>query len=138
MRINLKNIIFRILTTVILLTLGGWTLYHNWLQRQVRFGNYTYSIDEAELLKNYPKAMYAHGLSAWARQDPETAERFFRQTVSKDILFIDGWLRLAEAEAEIGRQRKSQEHPDFHNRSYKARVSLEVAPDALGQRTRHG
>jgi hypothetical protein len=108
MRINLKNIIFRILTTVILLMIGGWTLYHNWLQRPVRFGIYTYSIDEAELLKNYPKAMYAHGLSAWARQDPVTADRFFRQTVSKDVLFIDGWLRLAEAEEEMGHKEKAK------------------------------
>jgi hypothetical protein len=108
MRINLKNIIFRILTTVILLMIGGWTLYHNWLQRPVRFGIYTYSIDEAELLKNYPKAMYAHGLSAWAQQDPVTADRFFRQTVSKDVLFIDGWLRLAEAEEEMGHKEKAK------------------------------
>jgi len=108
MRINLKNIIFRILTTVILLMIGGWILYHNWLQRPVRFGIYTYSIDEAELLKNYPKAMYAHGLSAWARQDPVTADRFFRQTVSNDVLFIDGWLRLAEVEAELGRKEKAK------------------------------
>jgi hypothetical protein len=108
MRINLKSIIFRILTTVILLTLGGWTLYHNWLQRQVRFGNYTYSTDEFELLKNYPKAMYARGLNAWAQQDPVTAERYFQQTISKDVLFIDGWLRLAEAEAEIGRKERAR------------------------------
>jgi hypothetical protein len=108
MRINLKNIFFRILTTVILSLLGSWTFYHNWLQRPIRFDNYTYSIEEAERLKNYPKAMHAHGLNAWARQDPEMAERFFRQTVSKDVLFIDGWLRLAEAEAEMGRKEKSK------------------------------
>jgi len=108
MRINLNSIIFRILTTVILLTLGGWTLYHNWLQRQVRFGNYTYSTDEVELLKNYPKAMYARGLNAWAQQDPDTAERYFQQAVSMDVLFIDGWLRLAETEAEIGRQERAK------------------------------
>ena len=108
MRINLKSNIFRILTTVILLLLGSWTFYHNWLQRSVRFGNYTYSIEESVRLKNYPKAMYAHGLNAWARQEFETAERFFRQTVSKDVLFIDGWIRLAEAEAEMERQEKAK------------------------------
>jgi hypothetical protein len=108
MRNNLRSIIFRVLTTVILLTLGGWTLHHNWLQRQVRLGNYTYSTNEFELFKNYPKAMYARGLNAWAQQDPVTAETYFQQTVSKDVLFIDGWLRFAEAEAEIGRQERAK------------------------------
>jgi len=104
MRTNLKNNIFRILTTVVLLLLGSCTFYYNWLQRSVHFGNYTYSIEEAERLKNYSKALYAHGLNAWARQDPETATRFFRQAVSKDVLFLDGWIRLAEAEAAMGRK----------------------------------
>ena len=104
----LKNNIFRVLTTVILLSLGGWTFYHNWMQRPVRFDNYTYSDEEAERLKNYPKALYAHGLNAWARQDSEVAARFFRQAVSEDILFIDGWIRLAEAESEMGRKEKAK------------------------------
>ena len=108
MKTNLKNNIFRILTTVVLLSLGTWSFYYNWQQRSIRFGNFTYSNEEAERLKNYPKAMYAHGLKAWARQDPETAERFFRQAVSKDVLFLDGWIRLAEAEAEMGQKENAK------------------------------
>jgi len=108
MNTDLKKNTLRVLMTLVLLSLGGWTFYYCWPQRTVRFDNYTYSIEEAERLKNYPKVMYAHGLNAWARQDPEMAERFFRQTVSKDVLFIDGWLRLAEAEAEMGRKEKAK------------------------------
>ena len=48
-------------------------------------------------------------MNAWARQDSETAARFFRQAVSKDVLFIDGWLRLAEAEAAMGRKEKAKQ-----------------------------
>lgn len=108
MNTDLKKNTLRVLMTLVLLSLGGWTFYYCWPQRTVRFDNYTYSIEEAERLKNYPKVMYAHGLNAWARQDPEMAERFFKQTVSKDVLFIDGWLRLAEAEAEMGRKEKAK------------------------------
>ena len=108
MKTNLKNKILRILATIVLVSLGSWSFYYNWLQRSIRFGNFTYSNEEAERLKNYPKAMYAHGLKAWARQDPETAERFFRQAVSKDVLFLDGWIRLAEADAEMGQKENAK------------------------------
>ena len=107
MRSNLTNKIFRILTSVVLLLLGSCAFYHNWLQRPVSFDNYTYSIEEAERLRNYPKIQFAYGLNAWARQDPERAAKFFRQAVSKDVLFLDGWLRLAETEATMGRKGKA-------------------------------
>jgi tetratricopeptide (TPR) repeat protein len=107
MRSNLTNKILRIMTSVVLLLLGSQAFYHNWFQRPVRFDNYTYLFEESERLSNYPKILFAYGLNALARQDPKKAEEFFRQTVSKDALFIDGWLRLAEAEAEMGRKEKA-------------------------------
>jgi hypothetical protein len=91
----------------------SWTFYHNWLQRPVRFDNYTYSVEEAKRLKNYSMAQYAHGLNAWARQDPESAARFFRKAVTMDVLFIDGWLRLAEAEAAMGHIEKAKKILNF-------------------------
>jgi len=108
MKTDFNKNALRLLLTLVLLSLGVWTFYYCSLQRTVRLNNYTYSSKEAERLKNYPKAMYAHGLDAWARQDPEKADRFFRQTVSNDVLFIDGWLRLAEAEAAMGRKEKAK------------------------------
>ena len=102
-----KNSI-RILTTIVLVSLGCWMFYLNWLQWPVRFDSYTFSADEAERLKDFPRAQYAHGLNAWTRQDIEAAERFFTQAVSDDVLFIDGWLRLAETKAARAQKEKAQ------------------------------
>jgi len=109
MRTNYKNNIYCVLTTTVLSLLVIWTFYHNWLQRPVRFDNFTYSIEEAKRLKNYSMAQYAHGLNAWTRQDFETAARFFRQAINKDVLLIDGWLRLAEAETAMGHKEKAKQ-----------------------------
>ena len=102
-----KNSI-RVLTTIVLVSLGCWMFYHNWLQWPVRFESYTFSADEAERLKDFPRAQYAHGLNAWTRQDIEAAERFFTQAVSDDVLFVDGWLRLAETKAARAQKEKAQ------------------------------
>ena len=107
MRSNLTNNIIRILSSVFLLLLGSLAFYLNWLQKPVRLERSTFSIEEAERLRNYPKIQFAYGLNAWARQDPERAAKFFRQAVSKDVLFLDGWLRLAETEATMGRKGKA-------------------------------
>ena len=93
--------------------LGTCAFYLNWLQKPVRNDSYPYPNEAAERLRNYPKIQFAYGLNAWARQDPETAARFFRQAVSKDVLFLDSWLRLAEAEATIGRKEKAIQILEF-------------------------
>ena len=108
-RTYLARIMFRMLVTVILAVLGCWTIYYNWPQRSVRYDSYTYSAEEAERLKSYPRAQYAHGMQAWLRQDPETAAKFFRQAVSQNVLYMDGWLRLAECEAAMGRAGKAKD-----------------------------
>ena len=113
MRSNLTNNILRILTSVLLLLLGTWTFYLNWLQKPVRYDSYTYPNETAERLRNYPKIQFTYGLNAWARQDPETAATFFRRAVSEDVLFLDSWLRLAEAEATIGRKEKAIQILEF-------------------------
>ena len=107
MRRNLKKHILRLLSSALLLLLGSLAFYCNWLQKPVRLENSTFSIEKVERLRNYPKIQFAYGLNAWARQDPEKAARFFRQAVSKDVLFFDSWLRLAEAEATMGRKGKA-------------------------------
>jgi hypothetical protein len=99
----------RILFSSTLLVLGCWTLYYSWPQRSIRFNNYTYSDDEAQQLKFYPQAQYAHGMHAWLQQRPEEAARFFRQAVSQDVLFLDAWLRLAQTEAALGRKEKAKD-----------------------------
>jgi len=107
MRTNIKINILRILTSVLLLLLGTWAFYLNWLQKPVRYESFIYTKEAAERLRNYPKIQFTYGLNAWAQQDPEAAARFFRQAVSKDVLFLDSWLRLAEVEATIGRKEKA-------------------------------
>jgi hypothetical protein len=103
---QLKPILIRFLLTAILLSLGCWTVYTNWPQRAIRFNNYSFSEEEAQRLRFYPKAQYAHGMHAWLQQKPERAASFFRQAVSQDVLHLDAWLRLAETEAALRRKRK--------------------------------
>ncbi len=91
--------LFLVLTTIVLLSLTGWTVHYNWRQSERFINSYSYSENEAERLANYPRALYAHGLNAWTRQDTETSARLYRQLVSGDPLHIDGWIRLAETEA---------------------------------------
>ena len=105
---KLKKNFIRILVSIALMALGSWTVHYNWLQRSVNYDSYVYSIDEAQRLKNYPMAQYAHGMQAWLRQDPKTAAKFFRQAISNNVLYLDGWLRLAEAEAALGNQEKAE------------------------------
>ena len=103
------HLLFRILITAILLALGCWTVYFNWPQRSIRLNSYTYSDEEAQQLKYYPKAQYSLGMHAWLQQQPEQAAGFFRQAVSQDVLHLDAWLRLAETEAARGREEKAKE-----------------------------
>jgi hypothetical protein len=98
---QLKPILIRFLLTAILFSLGCWTVYTNWPQRAIRFNNYSFSEEEAQRLRFYPKAQYAHGMHAWLQQKPERAASFFRRAVSQDVLHLDAWLRLAETQAAL-------------------------------------
>ncbi len=105
---RVKHLFLRTAVTIGLVFLGGWTFHHNLLLRTVRFGTYSYTAAEAERLKRIPAAQYAHGLAAWGRQDAAAAAGFFRQAVSENVLFLDGWLRLAEAEAALDRAQNAE------------------------------
>jgi len=100
--------------------LAGWSIYHNALGCSVHFEKYAYSKEEAERLKDYPRAQYAYGLNAWARLDIENAGRYFRQSVTNNPLFIDGWLRLAEVERAMGNRKRALEILNF---------TIECSPD---------
>ncbi len=107
------NILFKLLITIVLMALGGWLLYFNWLQRPIHYRNYTFSHEESQRLKPFARAQYAHGLHAWFQNDPETAAEFFRQAVSQDLFFMDAWLKLAEAEATMGHVETSRDILSF-------------------------
>ena len=100
--------IFRILLTVVLLSMTGWTILNNWRQGTSHFESFRYSEEEAKKFIKYPKIQYAIGMDAWTRQDTASAARYFRNSISSDVLFIDGWLRLAEAEATMQNKKKAK------------------------------
>jgi len=103
------RVLFRLLITIVLVMLGGWLVYFNWLQRPIHYRTYTFSIEESKRLKPFARAQYAHGLHAWFQDDPATAAGFFRKAVSQDLFFMDAWLKLAEAEATMGNSEKSRD-----------------------------
>ena len=96
------RVLFKLLITIVLMALGGWLFYFNWLQRPIHYRTYNFSIEESQRLRPFARAQYAHGLHAWFKNDPETAAGFFRQAVSRDVFFLDAWLKLAEAETTMG------------------------------------
>ncbi len=95
--------------TVTLVVLGSWLLYNNWQLRRIRYDNYNFTAAEAVKLKSFPDAQYAYGMRVWSRGDAERASKFFRQAVSVDPLYMDAWLRLAEAEAALGNLETSRQ-----------------------------
>jgi hypothetical protein len=103
------NILFKLLITIVLMALGGWLVYFNWLQRPIHYRSYNFSIEEAQRLRPFARAQYANGLHAWFQNDPETAAGFFRQAIIQDPLFMDAWLKLAEVEAAMGHAERSRD-----------------------------
>ena len=103
----LKRIAFSTLITLILLVVSGWLIVHNWQYRKMYHENYSFTVEEANTLKHFPRALYAYGLNAWYQNDSDAAAHFFRQAVSKDIFFMDAWLSLAQAEIDRGNSEKA-------------------------------
>jgi hypothetical protein len=104
----LRRILWHLPVSVILIMLGSWSIYYNWPLRSIRFNELVYSEQAAHRLKGYPDAQYAYGMQAWLDQQPEKAADFFCRAVSRNVLFIDAWLRLAEIEAALGREGKAR------------------------------
>jgi hypothetical protein len=106
---SLVGIAVRCLITAILIALSCWLLNHNWQLRRIRYENYSFTAEEAKKLKNFPAAQYAHGMRALSRSDAQRATELFRQAVSKDPLYVDAWLRMAESESSMGNPEKARE-----------------------------
>jgi tetratricopeptide (TPR) repeat protein len=104
----LARFLVRSVITVTLVVLGSWLLYHNWQMRRIRYEKYVFTSEEAKKLRNFPDAQYAYGMRAWSRGDAQKASGFFKQAVSEDPLYMDGWLRMAESEAALGHLEKSR------------------------------
>ena len=106
-------ILLRLLITFFILTVGIWSIHYSWRQRSVRYESYVYDDKEAQQLSKYPKAQYAHGMQAFLDSDYIKASKFFLRSIDQNVLFLDGWLRLAESEAAIGREQKAAEILNF-------------------------
>lgn len=105
---SLKLILRRVSVSVVLILLGGWTIQANWPLKAIRFDELVYSEAAARRLESYPEAQYAYGMQALLDQQPEAAAIFFRRVVSRNVLFIDAWLRLAEAQAALGQNAEAR------------------------------
>ena len=88
---------------IVLVMLSMWTIYVNWPLKAIHADALDESDQAVRRLAGYSEAQYAYGILAWNDLQPEKAAHFFRQAVSLNVLFIDAWLRLAEAEASLGK-----------------------------------
>lgn len=104
-RLRILLLLFVALSVVVA---EAWVLYYSWQKRVVEREEYAFTAEEARDLRCFPEAMYDYGLRAWFTRPPEEAARFFRQAVREDSLFMDAWLRLAQAEQAMGREQKAR------------------------------
>ena len=105
---SLGGFLVRCVITGTLVVLGSWLLHHNWQMRRIRYENYSFTAEEAQKLKNFPVAQFAHGMHALSRADAKKASEFFQQAVAEDPLYMDAWLKMAESEVALGHPEKSR------------------------------
>jgi hypothetical protein len=104
----MKPRIKAVLAAVLLTPLSLWLLAYGWPQQHLYYQNYRFDAAEARRLAPYSKAMLAYGDQAWRNLAPNQAAGFYRQAVRRDVLNMDGWLKLAQAEAARGREEQSR------------------------------
>ncbi len=93
--------------TLILLVVAVLLIQYSWQKRRIVNKDFFFDVQESKSLRNFPRAMYAHGLNAWFNNNALGAARFFRQAVYDNPFYIDGWLKLAQAEAAVGNWERS-------------------------------
>jgi len=93
---------------MVLLALACWSIKTAWPLRIVHQGNFAFTEEESRRFEMYADAQFAYGARSWMNQDPQTAVGFFRKAVSKNVLHMDAWLRMAEAEAALGREENAR------------------------------
>lgn len=93
---------------MVLLALACGSIKTTWPLRIIHQGNVAITQEEPRRFEKYADAQFAYGMRSWLDQDPQTAADFFRQAVSRNVLHMDAWLRLAEAEAALGREENAR------------------------------
>ena len=99
---RLKSIIVKGLITLVLMISSSWLLIHNWQHRTIFHKDYAFQAEEQKKFGHFPKALYDIGLKFWFDNDTAVAASFFRKAVMQDGLFVDAWLKLAQAETILG------------------------------------
>ena len=96
------------LVFVALVLLSVWLMVYNWHHRNIFQKEYAFTAEEAKKFKRHSRFLYAYALNAWFQNDSVVAARFFRQTLLQDVLYIDAWIRLAQAELVLGNSNKAR------------------------------
>ena len=99
--------------TLILLLVAVLLIHYSWQKRKIVNKDFSFNVQEPRSLRDFPLAMYAYGLHAWFNYNPLEAARFFRQAVYDNPFHIDGWLKLAQAEAAVGHEERSRAILEF-------------------------
>ncbi len=111
-----RDLLWRGVASLILIVLGGWVVYTNWPLRSIRFNALSYTETEAWRLRNYPGAQYGFGMQALIDQQPEKAATFFHNALSRNVIFVDAWLRLAETQVSMEREANARKILTFVDR----------------------
>ena len=104
----MKSIIFKSTVTLVLMVSSFWLLIHNWQHRTIFHKDYAFQAEEQHKFRHFPKALYDIGLKFWFDNDSTGAAPFFREAAMQDVLFVDAWLKLAQAEIVMGNPDKAQ------------------------------
>jgi hypothetical protein len=94
--------------TLVLTVLSSWLLIHNWQHRTVFHKDYAFQAEEQNKFRHFPKALYDIGLKFWFDNDSAGAAPFFREAAMQNVLFVDAWLKLAQAETILGNPDKAK------------------------------
>ena len=95
---TLRSVIVKSTVTLILMVLPSWLMIHNWQYRTIFHKDYAFQKEEHHKFRHFPKALYDIGLKFWFDNDTAAAAPFFREAAIQDVLFVDAWLKLAQAE----------------------------------------
>ena len=105
---TLRSVIVKSTITLMLMVLSSWLLIHNWQHRTILHKDYAFQAEEQHKFRHFPKALYDIGLKFWFDNDTAAAAPFFREAGMQDVLFVDAWLKLAQAETVLGNSDKAQ------------------------------
>jgi hypothetical protein len=105
---TLRSVIVKSTVTLVLMVSSSWLLIHNWQHRTIFHKDYAFQKEEHHKFRHFPKALYDIGLKFWFDNDTAAAAPFFREAAIQDVLFVDAWLKLAQAETILGNPDKAQ------------------------------